>query len=90
MQNINNIPSLFKIKKGFKLRECLKLSITASLPALIAGVIFYLIAKIDFTLTFGVVYMIRILFIYFKFIFPTKNNIFAELYNETHEERFQI
>jgi len=82
--------TLFKRRKGFKFSECLKISITSSLPALILGTVFYFLIGIDFAMSYGFIYLIRIVFIYVKYILSTKNNIYVELYNETNEERFKI
>ena len=83
-------PNLLKIKKGFKFIDCLKISITASLPSLIVSTLLYFLTGTDFTLLFGLIYVIRILYIYFKYIFSTKNSIFKELYIQTNEERFNV
>lgn len=83
-------PTLIKRKKGFKYSECLKISLTSSLPALIFGTILYFLSGIEFFLSFAIIYIVRILFIYFKYIFSNKNNIFIELYSQTGEERFKL
>lgn len=83
-------PSLFKRKKGFKFSECIKISLTSSLPALFIGTISYFILGMDFALTYGMVYIIRIVYIYFKYITSAKNSIFKELYETTKEERFNV
>ena len=87
---IFKFPTLFKRKKGFKFSECLKLSLTSSLTALIAGVLLFFVANIEFSFTFGMIFVIRALYLYFKYILSSKNNIFKELYIETKEERFNI
>jgi len=83
-------PYLFRRKKGFKFSECLKISLTSSLPALLAGILIYFIFGMDFALVYGIIYIIRIIYIYFKYILSNKNSIFKELYNQTGEERFNI
>lgn len=83
-------PTLFKRKKGFKLIECFKISLTSSLPALVFASIAYLFGKIDFVLIYGSIYLVRLIFIYVNYILSTKNNIFAQLYNQTGEERFRF
>lgn len=83
-------PYLFKRKKGFKFSECLKISLTSSLPALILGMLIYFLTGMDFANAFGIIFMVRIVFIYFKYIFSTKNNIYKFLYAETKEERFNV
>lgn len=80
---------LFKRKKGFKFSECLKISLTTTLPALIISALIYLVSGISFGTTFGLIYMARIVFIYFKYIFP-RENIFKQIYQETGEERFNV
>lgn len=82
--------TLFRRRKGFKFSECLKISITSSLPALVLGTVFYFLIGIDFAMSYGFIYLIRIVFIYIKYILSTKNNIYTELYNETNEERFKL
>lgn len=83
-------PTLLKLNKGFKFSQCLKISITASAPALIFATIIYFLFGIEFFLSFALIYVVRILFIYFKYFFTTKNDIFAAIYNKTHEERFNL
>lgn len=83
-------PTIFKKKKGFTYSECLKISLTASFTALIFGTILHLFGGIEFFLSFALIYMIRILYIYFKYIYNSKNSIFIELYSQTKEERFKI
>ena len=83
-------PYLFRRKKGFKFSECLKISLTSSLPALLLGIIVYFLTGMDFANAFGIIFMVRIVFIYFKYIFSTKNNIYKSLYAETKEERFDV
>ncbi len=83
-------PYLFRRKKGFKFSECLKISLTSSLPALLLGIIVYFLTGMDFANAFGIIFMVRIVFIYFKYIFSTKNNIYKSLYAETKEERFNV
>lgn len=83
-------PYIFRRKKGFKLSECLKISLTSALPALLIGMLIYFITGIDFASSFGAVFMVRIVYIYFKYIFSTKNNIYKTLYSETKEERFNV
>jgi len=61
-------PSLFRRKKGFKFSECLKISLTSSLPALFFGIVVYFLLGISFPLTYGLIYVIRIIYIYFKYI----------------------
>lgn len=79
---------LFK-KKGFKYSDCLKISLTSAFPSLIVSFVIYLLFGIDFVTIFGLAFIIRILFIYFKYIFPN-NNIFQEIYVETKDERFNV
>ncbi len=82
-------PYIFKFKKGFKYSECLKISLSSSLSALIFGFLISLVG-FDFTTAFGFVFVARIIFIYFKYIFLNKNNIYKTLYAETKEERFNV
>lgn len=83
-------PYLLRRKKGFKFSECLKISITSALPALVIGMITYLLTGLDFATAFGAIFMLRIIFVYFKYIFSTKNSIYKTLYAETKEERFNV
>lgn len=82
-------PFLFKIKKGLKIGECAKISLTATLPALVISLLLYLLIGADFASILGLIYIIRIMYIYFRYIFP-RNNIFKELYAQTQEERFNV
>lgn len=83
-------PSLFKRKKGFKFSECLKISLTSSLPALIIGFFATLLFNINASLVIGLIYMVRVSYIYIRYMFSNKNNIFDELYKTTGEERFKL
>lgn len=83
-------PSLFKRKKGFKFSECLKISLTSSLPALIIGFFATLFFNINASLIIGLIYMARISYVYIRYMFSNKNNIFVELYKTTGEERFKL
>lgn len=83
-------PTLIRRKKGFKFRECLKIAITSSLPALLIGVLLFFSLGMEFALPYGIIYIVRVLYIYFKYIISSKNNIFKQLYEETNEERFKI
>lgn len=80
---------LFKRKKGFKFSDCLKISLTTTLPALIISLLVSLLSSVDFATVFGLLFVGRIVFIYLKYIFP-KNNIFIKLYEETKDERFNL
>lgn len=83
-------PTLFKRKKGFKFTECLKISLTSSLPAFLISLIAYFLLGIEFGSILGIIYLIRIVYVYFKYIFLNKNNIFVQLYEETKDERFKL
>lgn len=83
-------PGLFKRKKGFKYSECLKISLTSSLPALLIATLLFFLLGIDFSLAYGFIYVGRIIYIYVKYVLSNKNNIFKELYQITGEERFNI
>lgn len=80
---------LFKFKKGFRFTDCLKISLTTTLPALILGTLIFLMSGVDLGTTFGFIFIARIMFIYFKYIFP-KNNILRQIYLETKDERYNI
>ena len=83
-------PTLLKRRKGFKFSECLKLSATSSLSAFIIGTLLFFVVNIDFSIIFGMTFIIRALYVYFKYITSGKNSIFKELYTKTGEERFNI
>lgn len=87
---ILKMPYIFRRKKGFKFSECLKMSLVSSLPALIFGALLYFMIGIDFATSFGLVFIVRIVFIYFKYSFSNKNSIYKTLYEQTKEERFNI
>lgn len=81
--------SPFKFKKGFKFSECFKLSLTSALPAIIISIFASLIFGFSmFANIFGLLFVGRIMFIYFKYIF--NNKIFKELYETEKEERFKF
>lgn len=82
-------PFLFKFKKGLKFTECIKISLTATLPALVISLLLYLLFGTDFASILGLLYVIRIMYIYFRYVLP-KNNIFKEIYVQTQEERFNV
>ena len=81
--------TLFRLKKGFSIVDCFKISLTSTFPALIISIIISLISMVDIGTVFGFIFITRIMFIYFKYIFP-KNNIFTQIYLETKDERFNI
>lgn len=87
---IIKLPTLFKKSKGFRFGECIKISLTSSLPALLIATVFSLITPFDFSSTFSMIYIIRILYIYFRYMSSKSNNIFKTLYLETKEERFNF
>lgn len=87
---ILKMPYIFRRKKGFKFSECLKMSLVSSLPAMIFGTLLYFMMGIDFATSFGLIFIVRIVFIYFKYSFSNKNNIYKTLYEQTKEERFNI
>ncbi len=82
--------TLFKKKKGFKYRECLKISLTSALPALLIASCGALLFKADFTSIYALIYIGRVLYIYFRYLYSNKNNIYKDLYLETNDERFKI
>jgi len=80
---------LFKRKKGLKFIECFKISLTSAFPSIILSLLVSLMfgmSSIPFI--FGLLFVGRIIFIYFKYIFT--NTIFKEIYAETKEERFNV
>lgn len=80
---------LFKLKKGFKFKECFKIALNSAAPGLILSLLISLLFGFSsFSLIFGFVFMGRIIFIYFKYIL--NNRIFKELYIQEKEERFNI
>lgn len=83
-------PTLFRRKKGFKFSECIKISLTSALPAVIIASVAHFISNVDFTMTFALIYIARILYIYFKYISSKNNNILNKIYLETNDERFKI
>ena len=83
-------PTLFKRKKGFTYLECMKISITSILPALLISTVSFLLLGTDVASILGIVYLIRIIFIYFKYLWSSNRNIYVELYNSTGEERFKL
>ena len=83
-------PTLFRRKKGFKFGECLKISLTSAIPAFLFGILSFLLLGIDFAVAMGFIYLIRIVYIYIKYFFSNKNNIYARLYESTGEERFKL
>ncbi len=82
-------PTLLKRKKGFSFIECIKISLTSALPALLISSLAFFLFGMNFSFLFAAIYVFRILFIYFKYI-SSKNNIFKNLYEETKEERFNF
>ena len=82
-------PYLFKRKKGLTFIECLKISLSSCLPAIIISTIL-LVVSIEFSMSFGLIYLIRMIYIYFKYILSNKNNIYKQLYEKTNEERFKV
>lgn len=82
---------LFKRKKGLKFSECFKISMTSILPCIVVSILVSSLYGFNgeiFATCLGFVYVVRILFIYFKYIL--NNKIIQELYEETKEERFKI
>ena len=82
-------PYLFRRKIGFKFSDCLKISLTTVAPAIAISFLVNLLTGINLSTVFAFVFIARMLFIYFKYIYP-KNNIFIQIYNETKEERFNV
>jgi len=79
----------FKLKKGFKIIDCFKISLTSALsPLLITLFLSLFLGYGVFATIFGFLFVGRILFIYFKYIFI--KSIFTELYAETKEERYNF
>lgn len=80
---------LFKIKKGFKFSECFKISLTSALPCIVLSLFASLLFGFSsFASIFGLIFVCRILFIYFKYIF--NNKIFKEIYEKEKDERFNV
>lgn len=82
--------TLFKRKKGLKYKECLKISLTSALPALLASIPLSFIIGINFSIAVGFIYLARILYIYIRYFFSNRNNIYDYLYATTNEERFNL
>ena len=83
-------PTLLKRKKGLKFGECMKISITSSLPAIFISAFAYLLLGMNIPMVLGVVYLVRISYIYIKYFMSNKNNIYKTLYSTTGEERFNF
>ena len=82
---------LFKRKKGLKFSECFKISMTSILPCIVISFLISALYGLDaemYATCLGFAFVVRILFIYFKYIL--NNKIIQELYEETKEERFKI
>lgn len=83
-------PTLFKRKKGFTFSECMKISLTSSIPALVISTLLYVLFKVNIPMILGLIYLIRIVYIYVKYFMSNKNNIYKQLYANTGEERFNL
>jgi len=82
--------TLFKRKKGFTFYESLKISLTSSLTSLLISSVLLLLFGLNFSTIFGLIYLGRIVYIYIRYFFSSKNNIYKELYSSTGEERFKL
>lgn len=82
-------PTLFKRRKGFTFKECFKISLTSAAPIVLICLLLSLIMGFGtFATIFGLLFVIRILFIYFKYLFSGK--IYKEIYAQENDERFNI
>ena len=82
-------PYVFKRKKGFKFSECFKISLTSTLPCIILSLLLSFVFGFNtFPTILGFLYVLRIMYIYFKYIFT--NKIFKEIYSQDNEERFNV
>ena len=83
------IKGRLRFKKGFKFIECFKISMLATLPCIIiSGFLSLIIGINNASSFFGLMFVGRIMFIYFKYIF--NNKIFKELYESEKNERFNF
>lgn len=87
---ILRFPTLFKRSKGFKFGECIKISLISAFPLLFIAAIFSLILTADFSFIFMLLYVIRILYIYIRYLSSKQHGIYNTLYKETKEERFNV
>lgn len=83
------MPYLFKLKKGFKFIDCFKISLTSAAPSIVICLFLSLLLGFNSIASiFGFLFVIRILFIYFKYIF--NNRIFKEIYQQDKDERYNV
>jgi hypothetical protein len=86
---ILKLPYLFRRKKGFKFVECFKIALTSALPSIFISLLSVPVFGFNmFAVIFGFLFVARITFIYFKYLFT--NAIFKELYAQDKEERFNV
>ena len=80
---------LIRKGKGFKYRQALKIAIVASLQSALLALIVSLLG-FSFMNMFGLLLVIRVLYIYFKYTGRNKTEWLQEIYKETGDERFNV
>lgn len=71
--------NLFNKGKGFKFKETFKIAVFASFQPLAVSLLVGLLFKIEFTLIFSISYLVRIVYLYFKFLTNKNTTLFDDV-----------
>lgn len=71
--------NIFGRGRGFKFKETIKIATYATLQPLFLSFIFWLFTHVQFPIIFGFLYLARICYIYFRYLFKKDSKFYEEL-----------